>query len=418
MNRAITGLAGPQSRSVLLLSIVTVALTGPTTALAFDCRKASTLTEKAICADPELKRKDNQLSRDYALFRQHFSKSGNYDCLVADEKKRQLDWLKERDACGADKACIAAAYDKRQSELDLFTRACFPMDSMRPECKKGAPTAPVTSPVASTSSPTKPDTCSDSIDTVPESAIRAALPRAPGTLVNKLTAEINFILKDSHASQINSKQKLAFFLGQVDVESGGGTTLSENLNYSADALKKIFSYFKKHPDEANMYGRTKDHPANQEAIANRAYAKRNGNGDIASGDGWVYRGRGLLQVTGRGNYSEASSRVNTVFVGSVDYVKNPELLRKPEGASRSVLAYWIDRGIGSVVDGLVKQGKTLSEINYAVTGLVNGSARHALVDRLNSTRRILGTEFYKLCKQMAEVSIELMKWIGLETRNV
>lgn len=152
MNRAITGLAGPQSRSVLLLSIVTVALTGPTTALAFDCRKASTLTEEAICADPELKRKDNQLSRDYALFRQHFSKSGNYDCLVADEKKRQLDWRKERDACGADKACIAAAYDKRQSELDLFTRACFPMDSMRPECKKGAPTAPVTSPVASAAS--------------------------------------------------------------------------------------------------------------------------------------------------------------------------------------------------------------------------------------------------------------------------
>ncbi|OFC32322.1 hypothetical protein BAE29_13270 [Acidithiobacillus caldus] len=71
-----------------------------------------------------------------------------------------------------------------------------------------------------------------------------------------------------------------------------------------------------------------------------------------------------------------------------------------------------------MVDGLVKQGKILSQINFAVTGLVNGKDRHALVDRLNSTRRILGTKFYKLCKQMAEVSIELMKWIGLETRNV
>lgn len=154
MNRAITALAGPQSRSFMLLSIFAVALTDPTTASAFDCRKASTPTEKAICADPELKRKDNQLSRDYALFRQHFSKSGNYDCLVAEQKKRQFEWLKERDACGADKACIAAAYDKRQNQLDLFTRACFPMDSMRPECKKDAPTAPVTSPVASDASET------------------------------------------------------------------------------------------------------------------------------------------------------------------------------------------------------------------------------------------------------------------------
>jgi len=70
-----------------------------------------------------------------------------------------------------------------------------------------------------------------------------------------------------------------------------------------------------------------------------------------------------------------------------------------------------------VVDSLVKQGKTLSDINYAVTGLVNGPARHALADRLQATKRILSTEFFKLCKQMAEMTHDIMKLIGLEVRN-
>jgi putative chitinase len=95
--------------------------------------------------------------------------------------------------------------------------------------------------------------------------------------------------------EIDTPLRLAHFLGQCDHESNGFKVKNENLNYSADGLKKIFpKYF---PDDlADEYARQ------PEKIASRVYSNRMGNGDEESGDGWKYRGRGFIQLTGRNNY--------------------------------------------------------------------------------------------------------------------
>ena len=100
--------------------------------------------------------------------------------------------------------------------------------------------------------------------------------------------------------EINTPQRIAAFIAQCSHESGGFTALKENLNYKPATLRKIFpKYF---PDDAiaNEYC---SRPNKQEAIANRVYANRMKNGDENSGDGFRFRGRGLIQLTGRDNYT-------------------------------------------------------------------------------------------------------------------
>nr|BES09766.1 hypothetical protein Ef18B006LT_28610 [Escherichia fergusonii] len=88
----------------------------------------------------------------------------------------------------------------------------------------------------------------------------------------------------------------AMFIAQVGYESAGFTRTVENLNYSPDGLKATFGkYFT--AQTASQYGRTEDHPANQRGIASIVYANRMGNRGQDSGDGWKYRGRGLIQIT-------------------------------------------------------------------------------------------------------------------------
>lgn len=103
-------------------------------------------------------------------------------------------------------------------------------------------------------------------------------------------------------------------------ESGGFKRVVENLNYSEDALKNTFSYFRNNPLEAKKYAR------NQEAIANRAYANRIGNGDVLSGDGWKFRGRGFVQLTGRDLYKKYSNLLG------YDFIKNPDAVAQKEYA--------------------------------------------------------------------------------------
>ena len=100
--------------------------------------------------------------------------------------------------------------------------------------------------------------------------------------------------------EINTARRVAAFIAQCSHESGGFTALKENLNYKAATLRKIFpKYF---PDDniANQYA---NRPDKQQAIANRVYANRMGNGPEESGDGWRFCGRGLIQLTGKQNYT-------------------------------------------------------------------------------------------------------------------
>lgn len=113
---------------------------------------------------------------------------------------------------------------------------------------------------------------------------------------------------------IDTPLRIAHFLAQILHESGHFKYNEENLNYSAKALRSVFGKYFKTDKEAEEYARK------PEKIANRVYANRMGNGDEDSGDGWLRRGRGLIQLTGTDNYKACSKALN------IDLMKNPDLI--------------------------------------------------------------------------------------------
>jgi putative chitinase len=131
--------------------------------------------------------------------------------------------------------------------------------------------------------------------------------------------------------EINTPKRVAAFVAQCAHESGGFMVLKENLNYRAASLRKLFpKYF---PDDA-IAQRYASMPNKQEAIANRIYANRMGNGPEESGDGYRYCGRGLIQLTGRQNY--------TWFAASLEITPEEatEYLGTFEGAAQSACWFW------------------------------------------------------------------------------
>lgn len=141
--------------------------------------------------------------------------------------------------------------------------------------------------------------------------------------------------------EINTPQRVASFLAQCAHESGGFTALKENLNYKPATLRKIFPKYFPTDDIANAYCSM---PNKQEAIANRVYANRMGNGDEHSGDGYRYCGRGLIQLTGKDNY--------TFFAGSIDVSveEASEYLQTFEGAVQSACWFWESNNLNQYAD--------------------------------------------------------------------
>lgn len=134
---------------------------------------------------------------------------------------------------------------------------------------------------------------------------------------------------------ITSIDDQAMFIAQVGHESGGFTCIVENLNYSVEGLKATFGkYFP--GNTAEKYGRTATQPANQKAIANIVYAHRMGN--VAENDGWNYRGRGLIQITGHDNYRDCGNGLGT------DLLLVPQLLEQDEYAARSAAWFFAAKG--------------------------------------------------------------------------
>ena len=128
--------------------------------------------------------------------------------------------------------------------------------------------------------------------------------------------------------EITTPQRVAAFLAQCAHESGGFVFLKENLNYKAASLRRVFpKYF---PDDAIAA----QYAGKGEMIANRVYANRMGNGPEESGDGFRYCGRGLIQLTGKNNY--------TFFAGSLDIPveEASEYLQTFEGAVQSACFFW------------------------------------------------------------------------------
>ena len=131
--------------------------------------------------------------------------------------------------------------------------------------------------------------------------------------------------------EINTPQRVAAFIAQCAHESGGFLVLKENLNYRAASLRKLFPKYFPDDDIAQKYASL---PNKQEAIANRIYANRMGNGPEESGDGYKYCGRGLIQLTGRDNY--------TWFAASLEITPEEatEYLGTFEGAAQSACWFW------------------------------------------------------------------------------
>lgn len=175
---------------------------------------------------------------------------------------------------------------------------------------------------------------------------------------------------------LDTPLRRAHFFGQILEEVGSGiTATTESLNYTPQALISTFSYFANHPAEATQYGRVGnspytgpgEHPADQEAIANRAYANRNGNGDIASGDGWNYRGKGYIQLTGRGNYNSVQTEIQTRVPNSgIDIIANPNDILTTKGGLISAMAFWSVNNLHQLADN----GQAGSDVD-AITAIVN-----------------------------------------------
>jgi len=158
--------------------------------------------------------------------------------------------------------------------------------------------------------------------------------------------------------EINTPQRIAAFVAQCGHESGGWRTFSENLNYSAKALDAVFGkYFVRAGRDANEYARQ------PEKIANIVYAGRMDNGDTDSGDGWRYRGRGPIQLTGKANYSAFSADMG------VDAVDNPDQVSEDkEVALMSAIWYWNKNKLNRYADA--GDIKTLTKrINGGYIGL-------------------------------------------------
>jgi putative chitinase len=140
--------------------------------------------------------------------------------------------------------------------------------------------------------------------------------------------------------KIDTPERIASFLAQCGHESAGFTVLQENLNYSADGLNKIFKKYFPTLDSAQPYARK------PEMIANRVYGGRMGNGDEASGEGYKFRGRGPIQLTGKDNYAACSD-----FLFQDDtLIQNPDMLLDPEYALHSACWFWWKNDLNNYAD--------------------------------------------------------------------
>ena len=157
------------------------------------------------------------------------------------------------------------------------------------------------------------------------------------------------------AAGLTTGLRIAHFVAQTATETGGFRTLSEDLNYSAKGLKKVWP--KRFPNDAATVG----YVMNPVALANKVYADRLGNGPASSGDGYRYRGRGLIQLTGRSNYAAREAETG------IPLVAMPEMASDPKTSVRIATLYWASRSINILADA-----DKVEKVRQAVNGGTHG----------------------------------------------
>lgn len=203
-----------------------------------------------------------------------------------------------------------------------------------------------------------------------------AIQDAPLALRRNVEAMGPFLPEAVAIADLSTPARQAHFFAQCAHESANFSTAEESLYYSRKRLLQIFPKYFGSPPKANAT----DFAGKPQATANLVYANRLGNGPAESGDGWNYRGRGYIQLTGRENY-----RARSQELGLGDRLeREPDLLAQPEWALKSAAAYWRSRNINAIVDQYRGGEAAIRPVTLAVNGGVNG-----LSDRVKLTRAAL-----------------------------
>lgn len=167
------------------------------------------------------------------------------------------------------------------------------------------------------------------------SVIKAIAPNAPDPIVAGVCASMGKVIA---YADLTNDFRLAHFLAQLAHESRGFSSVEENLRYRAPRIVQVW------PSRFASLAAAQPYAGSPEKLANRVYASRMGNGPESSGDGWKFRGRGLIMTTGREAYEKLSQRMG------VDFVANPDLLKEFPYAALSAADFWKTKSLNQFAD--------------------------------------------------------------------
>ena len=201
---------------------------------------------------------------------------------------------------------------------------------------------------------------------VDQQLVRRILSGYPIPTDDALNAFVASFNQWNEVFKINTPLRIAAYLSQVLFESAYLTASVENLNYSADGLLKTFPKYFKSRTEADAYARQ------PQKIANRVYANRMGNGNEASGDGWKYRGRGFIQLTGKENYAAFSK----YDLCTEPVLKNPDKVASFPLDQVAAMWYWEKKKINEPADI-----GNMEEVTKRINGGTNGLAQRKVIYR-------------------------------------
>lgn len=199
------------------------------------------------------------------------------------------------------------------------------------------------------------------------------LASAAGISLTAATAWAPALTAAMEKFSINTPRRQAAFIAQVAHESNGFESLVENLNYRSDKLVGVFGAQRISQALADQLGRTDARKANQEGIANAVYGGVWGKanlGNFEPGDGWKFRGRGLIQLTGRMNYDNAGKALG------LDLVNKPDQVATPDVAAMTAAWFWNKKNLNGFAD--IASTKAITKaINGGDLGLADREARYA-----------------------------------------
>ena len=210
----------------------------------------------------------------------------------------------------------------------------------------------------------------DSSDALTLENLKALFPQAQEAYLKQIVDDLN---ADLEAYGLGTTLRQAHFFGQIMQEAGPRIQAKvEDLEYSPAALMK-FDYYKLHPDEAKTDGYTKENgvktkKADHKAIANKAYGRADlGNGGPTTGDGYKYRGRGMIQVTGKYNYGIVTKKYQELYEDdTIDFVNKPDLVMEFPYSLRSAVCFWLIHSLPALAD----RGKLPQDVDR-ITRVVN-----------------------------------------------